>query len=357
MSAEVEIKKLCAVSFTARGDAIAVRVCEAMRTQGEGRWTHTVCTMMSCHGPHKPNLADWTREAFLQADALVFVGAIGIAVRAIAPLVSSKFADPAVIVIDEGGRWVVPILSGHVGGANDLARVLAAELGLEAIITTASDGRGLWSVDEWAANNNLVIADPERAKTIATRLLAGETITVACDEKPQGRVPNHVRVEVIAHESSSAMIDIIPDVVVSPRLTRYDQDALKLVPRCIALGIGCRRDIPADTIERAISMTLQDAHLHKEAVAQVATIDLKAHEPGLLEFCHRHAWTLATYSANELSRVEGSVSSSAFVNSVTGVDNVCERAALAGGGKLIVPKTVLDGVTVAVVLRAWSVTF
>ncbi len=118
-------------------------------------------------------LAEWASAQFAQSDALIFVGAAGIAVRAIAPHCKSKAADPAVVVLDECGRFAVPILSGHLGGANDLARAIATVCGAVPVITTATDAHGIFAVDEWAKHQNCMVLEPERIKQVSSNLLAG----------------------------------------------------------------------------------------------------------------------------------------------------------------------------------------
>lgn len=124
-------------------------------------------------------LDQWTREHFRTGNALIFVGAAGIAVRAIAPYIRSKTTDPAVVVVDEGGQFAVPILSGHLGGANDLARKIAASCGAQPVITTATDINGIFAVDEWARRQNCVIQNPEKIKTISGTLLAGGRVEIS----------------------------------------------------------------------------------------------------------------------------------------------------------------------------------
>ena len=125
-----------------------------------------------------PALAQWTAAEFVRSDALVFVGAVGIAVRAIAPHCQSKASDPAVVVLDECGRFAVPILSGHLGGANDLARQLSALCGAVPVITTATDANGIFAVDEWAKHQNCQVLEPARIKAVSGKLLAGQTASV-----------------------------------------------------------------------------------------------------------------------------------------------------------------------------------
>ena len=139
------------LAFTARGEALARRLAEALPG-----------SVSRCGG--EVTLKGWTAEHFAQNEALIFVGAVGIAVRAIAPHCRSKAADPAVVAVDEGGNFAVPLLSGHLGGANALARALAKACGAVPVITTATDVNGLFAVDLWAKAQNCAVLEPERIK-------------------------------------------------------------------------------------------------------------------------------------------------------------------------------------------------
>ena len=136
------------------------------------------------------SLSSWTEAAFSQADALVYVSACGIAVRAIAPYVRDKYLDPAVVCVDETGHFVVPLLSGHVGGANDLARRVAGICGGTPVISTATDVHGVFAVDEWAVRQGLAILDREAAKRVSASLLAGETVGLVSDYPISGGMPS-----------------------------------------------------------------------------------------------------------------------------------------------------------------------
>ena len=149
------------LAFTEKGLALAQKLASALPG-----------TVDRC-GHGGPGLADWAAEQFAHADALIFVGAVGIAVRAIAPHCRNKAVDPAVVVLDECGHFAVPILSGHLGGANDLARALAAVCGAVPVITTATDANGVFAVDAWARHQNCAVLEPERIKRVSSRLLAG----------------------------------------------------------------------------------------------------------------------------------------------------------------------------------------
>lgn len=307
-------------------------------------------------GEGKVDLRAWTALAWEASDALLFVGAAGIAVRAIAPHVASKANDPAVVAIDEAGRFAVPLLSGHLGGANELAQTVARAAGAIPVITTATDVRGVWAVDTWARCAGLAVSNPEAIKRVSARLLSGGRVALYSDMPISGQPPEGVG---IASDRARA------DIVVSPfaganagasvraaettgvRAQAPAPEPLRLVVPCIVAGIGCRRGACAEAIEEAFLLACGQAGISPSAVREAATIDVKAHEEGLLAFCRARNIPLATYSAEELSQVEGSVSPSDFVRATVGVDNVCERAALADGGKLIFPKLAHGGVTVA----------
>ncbi|MBR7074032.1 MAG: cobalamin biosynthesis protein [Oscillospiraceae bacterium] len=280
------------------------------------------------------SLADWTAENFRTREALIFVGAAGIAVRSIAPYIQSKAEDPAVLCVDETGRWVIPILSGHLGGANALARRLAALTGGEAVITTATDLNGLFAVDLWAKAQNMAVLQPERIKNVSAKILRGETITIDCPFPITGTAPEHV------------CLGSPGDVLASYRADKTD--ALQLVPRVLTLGVGCRRGTGADTLAAALDAFCTERGICPEAIESAASIDLKRDEAGLLSFCESHGWPLRFYAADKLRGTPGDFTASAFVEATTGVDNVCERSAvLASGGRLIEKKYARNGVTFA----------
>jgi len=283
------------------------------------------------------SLEGWTAKAWTEADALIFVGAAGIAIRAIAPHVKDKFTDPAVVSVDEAGRFVIPLLSGHVGGANELALKVAALTGGQAAVSTATDVNGLFAVDVWARERDMVITDRVLAKEISAALLEGKPVGFVSDfghPCPAGlaRGPAELGVWVTYRRGEGPF----------PR-------TLRLAPRGLILGIGCRKGTPEENIREAVEEALSG--FEPQAVVQAATIDLKKEEPGLLAFCEAHNLPLAIFSAEELAQAEGRFTQSAFVAHITGVDNVCERAAVCAGGTILMPKRAKNGVTTAVAGR------
>lgn len=319
------------LAFTEKGMALAHRLARALPGS------------VSRCGAGGVRLAEWTSTQFAQADALIFVGAVGIAVRAIAPHCKSKATDPAVVVLDECGRFAVPLLSGHLGGANALARALAEACGAIPVITTATDANGVFAVDEWAKAQGCAVLEPERIKLVSGALLAGHTVRLASDWPVQGTPPAGVDPARTPAEADFAL-------TLSPA-----GDALHLVPRIGVLGIGCRRGTCAEQLEAAFADFCARHSLAPACIAAAASIDLKADEAGLLAFCWAHGWPITFYSAEQLRALSGPFTPSPFVQSVTGVDNVCERAAvLASGGCIRIPKQAGGGVTFALALCPYA---
>lgn len=318
------------LAFTAKGEALAHRLAEALPG-----------SVSRCGGD--VTLKGWTAEHFAQDEALIFVGAVGIAVRAIAPYCRSKAADPAVVVVDEGGNFAVPLLSGHLGGANALARALAKACGAVPVITTATDVNGLFAVDLWAKAQNCAVLEPERIKHVSGALLAGQTVRYWSPWPVAGETPAGVK-KADPPETADFALTLTPQ-----------GEALHLVPRIGVLGVGCRRGTTAQQLEEAFAAFCAASGLSPAAVCAAASIDLKKEEPGLAAFCKAHGWPITFYPADELRAVPGQFTPSAFVASVTGVDNVCERSAVkASGGTLLLPKTAGGGVTLALAVRPFA---
>ena len=316
-------------AFTARGKALAEELAQ---------------TLGGTLRREEQPLAEWAAESFPRCEALVFVGAAGIAVRTVAPFLKSKAEDPAVVCVDELGRWSVPILSGHLGGANELARKIAALTGGEVVITTATDVNGAFAVDLWAGKQGMAVRNPERIRRVSSRILAGQTVVIRCPWQIEGRLPEQVAVRQGSAETPE------PDVLVSYR--SRETDALQLAPRILTLGVGCRRGTEAETLERVFALFCRERNILPQAVEQAASVDRKQEEEGLRNFCRNHDWPFRCYSAEALRNAPGEFASSAFVEQTVGVDNVCERAAvLASGGTLAEAKFARDGVTFALAER------
>ncbi len=302
----------------------------------------------------KPS-ADCYGEQFGWADIMIFVGSCGIAVREIAPHIKSKATDPAVLVIDELGQFCIPLLSGHIGGANAFAKAMAEAIGAIPVITTATDINHRFSVDAWAAKYGYIIGNLDTAKKISARILEQDVALYSefpmIEPLPEGIKQIDDRTD----PNFCGTIDL--GIHIGYRMLHPFKETLSIIPRILHLGIGCRKGISMETVKQAVEQVLTQEHLEPRAVGSVASIDLKAEEEGLLAYCSEMNWPIRFYSAEELGRVPGDFTSSSFVQSVTGVDNVCERAALMEADYLIVKKTACNGVTVAVAVENLEVQF
>lgn len=367
------MSQIAIAGFTANGCVLAQKI--ANELEGARAWAPRRIAE-EAGLPGFDSVGTWAGEAFAQGcDGIVFVGACGIAVRAVAPYVASKMHDPAVVCVDEAGRWAISLLSGHVGGANDLARRIARIVGATPVVTTATDVRGVFAIDEWAARCGLVIANPQLIKCVSGALLEGRRVGVRVGRQVSltGELPaGFVREECAggtdnaggtndagdirkpcpagaAHDSADASHVLHAHVRIGPELPRENgPDTLHLITRNAVVGVGCRRGCEPATLQDSVEAALASLGLAPEAVSTLATIDLKAAEPAVVELAAKHGWRLRTFSAQALAAQGGDFASSEFVRTHVGVDNVCERALACCGAVRALNKQAHQGTTVAV---------
>ena len=305
---------------------------------------------------------EWTAEHFRKGNVLVYIGACGIAVRAVAPHIGSKKTDPAVIVIDEKGENVIPILAGHLGGANEWARKIAELTKGKAVLTTATDVNGIFAVDLFAKENQLLIGDLKKAGLFTASLLEEKEASVVIPRKYadvirfEDGIPAELKVYDLPDEQLAGLhgenaVLITPDAEPS---TNPDAP-LRLIPRCVILGMGCRKGKSYEELRGFAEGTLQELGLDREAVCAIASIDVKKEEPGLVSLAADFGVPLLTFNAEQLEKIELEdwiFTESDRVREHVGIGNVCERAAAAAGaGKIIRGKTAKDGMTICVGMR------
>ena len=296
-----------------------------------------------------------------QCDAIIFVGATGIAVRAIAPFICGKTVDPAVLVIDEAGRYVISLLSGHLGGANALARTAASLIEAEPIITTATDTESAFAVDTFAKENGFLLTDLRKAKEVSAKVLRGEKLRIYSDipmERLVQRPARHEAELVPAQDIDRADIVISYRThILKPAENSSQAIGLRLIAKRVHVGLGARKGVTQAEVAAAVATCLEDAGIDPRAVVALASIDLKKQEAGILAYSYESGVPFVTYTAEELRTVEGAFVGSSFVQSVTGVANVCERAAAYAAGRsghaeVLVHKTIHGNVTTAVAVEA-----
>lgn len=254
---------------------------------------------------------------------LVFIMAAGIAVRTIAPLLLDKKTDPAVVVIDEGGRHIISLLSGHLGGANALAGKLAGSIGGEAVITTASDINDLPAIDLWAQDQGLVIEDWDIVPRTGTRLINKGSLHVYSDSEMT--FP-----DVFIKTDNPELADIVVTNKKKISATGNEiNNKLYLRPRDIVIGIGCNSGTSVEEIEDFVRKTFDKNNLAFASIHYIATLDKKGDERGLVEFAKKYDLGITTFTPEELNQVQGiTISKAAF--KATGAQAVAEPAALLG---------------------------
>ena len=235
---------------------------------------------------------------------------------------------------DENGDYVIPILSGHVGRANEYARKIAAFLNAQAVITTATDVSNCFAADLFAQKNNYVIQNKEGIARVSAKTLAHQNVTLRCENRLmtlsfEGTVIKEESIEQSKKNfdekqiSDQSVQEKEADIIISPFIQDGKKGSLWLVPRCIVVGVGCRRKKEAALIKQTICERLAQSGIAKEAVCQITSIDRKKDEAGLIETAADFNVEFVTFTENELRQVPGNFSSSAFVEKTVGVDNVC----------------------------------
>ncbi|MFC5214928.1 precorrin-3B C(17)-methyltransferase [Streptomyces coerulescens] len=266
------------------------------------------------HGP----VGDAVRRAFAECEQLVCFLATGAVVRLVAPLLAGKATDPGVVCVDEGGRFAVSLVGGHGGGANELAREVGELLGAEPVVTTATDAVGVPGLDTLGLPVEGDVAGVSRA------LLDGEPVAL--------RAEVAWPLPPLRAGAGGAYT-----IRVTDRLVQPVEREVVLRPPSLVVGVGASKGAPADEVLTLIEESLRDAGLAPASLAELATVDAKADEPGIVEAAGRLGVPLVTHSAGELAAVEVPNPSAAPLAAV-GTPSVAEAAALIGGGELLVPK-------------------
>ena len=331
--------------FSDAGASLALKLCEMLRVDRLN--VHSTPKYAGKYGfTEHETISSATGDLFRESDALIFIGAAGIAVRSIAPHVVSKVSDPAVLVIDDRGRFVISLLSGHIGGANGLARSIAGLIGAEPVITTATDGAGKFSCDAWAVTHDCAISSMAAAKDVSAAILTGD-IPVTSEYQLPEELPSGLR------RAEEGELGIYIGIHKNDPFGK----TLRLIPRTVTLGIGCRKDIPLESVMAAVRSVLDEANIDLRAVGRIASIVNKKDEKGLLETARVIGAETVFFTADELNAVPGEFEESEFVRKTVGTGNVCERAAVLAGGELIIKKTAVNGVTVAASVQERRIEF
>lgn len=344
--------KLAIVAITSRGAELARRLGSRL-PQASVYLPEKFRGEDDCRYFDQP-LAVWLPGLFADVEQLVCIMATGIVVRILGRELKGKDQDPAVVVMDEAGQFAISLLSGHLGGANDLARQLGALCGAAPVITTATDVNNLPAWDQAARDAGLLVEPVAHLKTLNRLLLDGEKIALVDQRRRIAGAFAGVPAVTLYDNFAAAMRSGVAGLVfVTHRHLPHLQnqaEMLALRPRDLVVGIGCNRGTSCEEIETAVRNKLKQAFLAFASIASIASIDAKRDESGLLEFAEKHRLPLEFHSADELNRVDVPSPVSPHAQQAVGAKGVCEPAARlsSGMGELLVRKQKIGNLTLAV---------
>lgn len=274
---------------------------------------------------------------FNNYNKLIFIMAVGIVVRVIAPYIVSKSKDPAIVVIDENANYCISLLSGHIGGANELALNLSKITKAKPVITTATDINNVPAADIIAKKNNCYIENIENLKYINGDLANNKKVGL------------FTKFEVINKRQDCIILNVKYDsnIFVTYNNINYNDKNLYLAPKILVMGIGCKKNTPYITINDSINCFLNENNINIHCLTILSSIDLKKNETGILKFCETYNLKFKTFSSEQLQKVQSKFSHSEFVKSVTKVGNICETSAYLASdkGQIIIPKTIYNKIT------------
>lgn len=301
--------------------------------------------------PIKGSFTLFIGEIFSRYTSLIFIMAAGIVVRSIAPYLRDKKTDPAVVVMDEKGTFVISLLSGHLGGANNLTWEIADFLSATPVITTASDVNDRIAVDTLAMLYHCTIEDFKEATKITAHIVNGEEVGILSSIPITTPLPSNVRL--LKAEDMHGVINIKGLIYITENEVQHliPCDKVVLRPRNLIVGLGCRKGKQKTEILGAITEVFQQAGLSINSIKKLATVDVKKEESGMIEAAEALGVPLCIVSREEILRIEDQFAASSFVKETIGVGAVCEPAALISSneGSVIIGKKACKGITIAVV--------
>jgi cobalt-precorrin 5A hydrolase len=353
-------KRLAIWALTPQGATLADKVAGHLTDGADRFFSGRLCPAEPGARAFEP-LADALAREFGQYQGHIFIMATGIVVRSIAGLLKHKTRDPAVVVMDEAGRFAISLLAGHIGGANALAAEVARITGGQAVITTATDVNHLPAIDVLAGEKGLGIENPAAIKTVHMALLCCRPVRLHDPYRLLGGVnwpPNVGRKEMCGPPGNDLAGGWEGQAGIFVDDVRMELPARVLVlrPRSLVAGMGCNRHAAMQEMMDLLLGVLDDAGLARGSLSAIASVDLKADEPGLLALAKTLALDLHLFSAAQLNSVQNVPNPSKMVEKHLGVQSVCEAAAIlgSGSGSLIVPKQTTRNVTLAIARRAFT---
>lgn len=306
------------IAFTEKGCALGKNILEKLSNQDD---FYSPSFASGC-GENKVKASIWVDEVFQSSDLMIFIASAGIAVRLLAKHIVSKKSDPAVLVIDDNGINCISLLSGHLGGANEFCLKISDIIGARPIITTATDVNKCFSIDTWARKNNCEVLNIGKIKDVSGKILRDEKVRISSFS------PEYE--DLFFSNYDKKFIDFVdenPDVFLSYKKNN-ENNVLKICPKIISVGIGCRRDIPYENVIALFDECIEELNICKEAIYVLATIDIKKEENAIRRFLSHLKCDFVFYTAEELNTALGQYTESDFVRKITGTGSVSERSAV-----------------------------
>ena len=288
-------------------------------------------------------LKNVTEKAFQNSEKVIFISSTGIAVRAISSFIMSKDKDPGVVVVDLSSKYAISLLSGHLGGGNELAHEVSRILGCKPIITTATDTMNITAPDIIAKKYGLIIDDLKKAKHIAALLVDGREVGIRDEYGIVEISKGYKKIDELKENSLWITHN-----------RKYNNDeldfskVLKLIKKDIVLGIGCRRNTPYEKIRDFVFETLKKYNYDSRAVKMIVSVDVKKDEDGIIKFAESLACPFKTFTREEIRMVEDKYEKSEFVFKTLGIYCVCEPCVDLSGAEILVSKIKHEGMTLAI---------
>ncbi len=293
----------------------------------------------------KGGIKSLLENAWEEYAGIIFISATGIAVRMSSSYIKHKSLDPAVVVVDDLGRFSISLLSGHLGGANELAHWIAEETEAIPVITTASDNRGIEAIDIFAKKNNYYMEDMKSVKDITSMMVNGKNIGFYSEMDTVIDYDNLLIIRDL--ENIDRWIDGII-VITSNKIESLNIPHTILRPKNINIGIGCRKGIEGKRIIEAVKNTLEKHRLSEKSIKNIGTVEVKKYEAGILDAAKHFNSQLEIFTIEEIKKVEDRFEKSQFVNDTIGVYSVSEPCAYLLGGQMICEKSKHNGITIAI---------
>lgn len=332
--------KIACISFTQQGKEIGEKLVKASFKNNKYTANHFINDEI--HGGIKSRMDFLVKEY----DGLIFISATGIAVRLMNPYIINKTIDPAVVVVDDGGNFSISLLSGHIGGANRLAQWVGDIIGAIPVITTASDNRGVESIDLFAMKNNYHMEDMGAVKDITAMMVNKNKVGFYSELKEVIKYDNLKILDNYKDKDHS-----IQGVIIVSSQKRIDipyEKHCRLIPKNINIGIGCKRGMEGKRIIEAIENILTQLNLSSKGIKAIGTIEVKKGEIGIIEACNHFNCPLKIFTLEEIKKIEDNFPKSQFVKKTIGVYSVSEPSAYLLGGKMLTGKIKIDGITISV---------